>query len=196
MCLQCTETILKTTCIIHKQAQETPHHPTTANNTKTPYIRPETSKTAFPTVTNEPLRTKFEFRNSKMVVCTSNTPKLYSKQLVAYTSKHRKHHNTPNIVKNTNNVYTRPATSKTAFPTVTKELLGAKFEFRNSKMLVCASNAPKLYSKQLVSYTSKHRKHHNTPNTAKNTYVTVKQRDFLVVRDFDDVVVFSRAGYG
>ena len=104
-----------------------------------------------------------------MVVCTSNTPKLYSKQLVAYTSKHRKHHNTPNIVKNTNNVYTRPDTSKTAFPTVTKELLGAKFEFRNSKMLVCASNAPKLYSKQLVSYTSKHRKHHNTPNTAKNT---------------------------
>ena len=104
-----------------------------------------------------------------MVVCTSNTPKLYSKQLVAYTSKHRKHHNTPNIVKNTNNVYTRPDTSKTAFPTVTKELLGAKFEYRNSKMLVCASNAPKLYSKQLVSYTSKHRKHHNTPNTAKNT---------------------------
>ena len=27
-------------------------------------------------------------------------------------------------------------------------------------------------------------------------YVTVKQRDFLVFRDFDDVVVFSRAGYG
>ena len=26
--------------------------------------------------------------------------------------------------------------------------------------------------------------------------VTVKQRDFLVFRDFDDVVVFSRAWYG
>ena len=26
--------------------------------------------------------------------------------------------------------------------------------------------------------------------------VTVKQRDFLVFHDFDDVVVFSRAGYG
>ena len=29
---------------------------------------------------------------------------------------------------------------------------------------------------------------------ARIPYVTVKQRDFL--RDFDDVVVFSRAGYG
>ena len=27
-------------------------------------------------------------------------------------------------------------------------------------------------------------------------YVTVKQRDFLVFHDFDNVVVFSRAGYG
>ena len=27
-------------------------------------------------------------------------------------------------------------------------------------------------------------------------YVTVKQRDFLVFRDFDDVVVFYRARYG
>ena len=27
-------------------------------------------------------------------------------------------------------------------------------------------------------------------------YVTVKQRDFLVFHDFDDVVAFSRAGYG
>ena len=26
--------------------------------------------------------------------------------------------------------------------------------------------------------------------------VTVKQRDFIVFRDFDDVVVISRAGYG
>jgi hypothetical protein len=31
---------------------------------------------------------------------------------------------------------------------------------------------------------------------AKIPYVTVKQRDFLVFRDFDDIVVFSRAGYG
>ena len=31
---------------------------------------------------------------------------------------------------------------------------------------------------------------------ARIPYVTVKQRDFLVFRDFDDVVVFSRAGYG
>ena len=30
---------------------------------------------------------------------------------------------------------------------------------------------------------------------ARIPYVTVKQRDFLVFRDFDDVVVFSRAGY-
>ena len=29
---------------------------------------------------------------------------------------------------------------------------------------------------------------------ARIPYVTVKQRDFLVFRDFDDVVVFSRAG--
>ena len=27
MCLQCTETILKTTCILHKQVQETAHYP-------------------------------------------------------------------------------------------------------------------------------------------------------------------------
>ena len=90
-----------------------------------------------------------------MVVCASNASKLYSKQLVSYTSKHRKHHNTPNIAKNTKTPYIRPETSKTAFPTVTKEPLGTKFEFQNSKMVVCASNAPKLYSKQLVSYTSK-----------------------------------------
>ena len=31
---------------------------------------------------------------------------------------------------------------------------------------------------------------------ARIPYVTVKQRDFLVFRDFDDVLVFSRAGYG
>ena len=31
---------------------------------------------------------------------------------------------------------------------------------------------------------------------ARIPYVTVKQRDFLVFHDFDDVVVFSRAGYG
>ena len=104
-----------------------------------------------------------------MVVCASNAPKLYSKQLVAYTSKHRKHHNTPNITNNTKTPYIRPDTSKTAFPTVTKEPLRTNFEFHISKMVVCASNAPKLYSKQLVSYASKHRKHHNTPNIAKNT---------------------------
>ena len=94
-----------------------------------------------------------------MVVYASNAPKLYSKQLVPYTSKHRKHHTTPNIAKHTNTPYIRPETSKTAFPTVTKEPLGANLEFQISKMVVCASNAPKLYSKQLVSYTSKHRKH-------------------------------------
>ena len=103
-----------------------------------------------------------------MVVCASNAPKLYT-ILVPYTSKHRKHHNTPNIAKNTKTPYIRPETSKTAFPTVTKEPFGAKFEFQISKMVVCASNAPKLYSTQLVSYTSKHRKHHSTPNIAKNT---------------------------
>ena len=102
-----------------------------------------------------------------MVVCASNAPKLYSTQLISYTSKHRKHHTTPNIAKNTKTPCVRPETSKTAFPTVTKEPLGAKFEFQISKMVVCASNAPKLYSKQLVSYTSKHRKHHNTPNISK-----------------------------
>ena len=31
---------------------------------------------------------------------------------------------------------------------------------------------------------------------ARIPYVTVKQRNFLVFHDFDDVVVFSRAGYG
>ena len=31
---------------------------------------------------------------------------------------------------------------------------------------------------------------------ARIPYVTVKQRDFLVFHDFDDVVVFSRAWYG
>ena len=31
---------------------------------------------------------------------------------------------------------------------------------------------------------------------ARIPYVTVKQRDFLVFRDFDDVVVFSSARYG
>ena len=31
---------------------------------------------------------------------------------------------------------------------------------------------------------------------ARIPYVTVKQRDFLVFRDFDDVMVFSRAGCG
>ena len=31
---------------------------------------------------------------------------------------------------------------------------------------------------------------------ARIPYVTVKQRDFLVFHDFDDVVVFSRAGCG
>ena len=31
---------------------------------------------------------------------------------------------------------------------------------------------------------------------ARIPYVTVKQRDFLVFHDFDDVLVFSRAGYG
>jgi ribosomal protein L30E len=108
-----------------------------------------------------------------MVVCASNAPELYSKQLVSYTSKHRKHHNTPNTAKNTKTLYIRPETSKTAFPTVTKEPLGAKFEFQISKVVVCASNAPELYSKQLVSYTSKHRKHHNTPNIAKHTKTPV-----------------------
>ena len=31
---------------------------------------------------------------------------------------------------------------------------------------------------------------------ARIPYVTVKQRDFLVFHDFDDVVVFSRARHG
>ena len=31
---------------------------------------------------------------------------------------------------------------------------------------------------------------------ARIPYVTVKQRDFLVFRDFDDIVVFSSAWYG
>ena len=101
MCLQCTGTILKTTCTIHKQAQETPQHSKHSQQHENPYIRPDTSKTAFPTVTKEPLGAKFEFQISKIVVCASNAPKLYSKQLVSYTSKHRKHHNTPNIAKNT-----------------------------------------------------------------------------------------------
>ena len=119
MCLQCTETIFRTTCIMHKQAQK--HStPNIAKNTKTPDMRPETSKTAFPTVTKEPLGAKFEFQISKMVICASNAPKLYSKQLVSYTSKHRKHHNTPNTAKNTKTPYIRPETSKTVFPTVTK----------------------------------------------------------------------------
>ena len=62
MCLQCTETILKTTCTIHKQAQETPQHLKHSQTHETPYIRPATSKTVFPTVTKEPLRPKFELK--------------------------------------------------------------------------------------------------------------------------------------
>ena len=110
--------------------------PNIVKNTNNVYTRPDTSKTAFPTVTKELLGAKFEFRNSKMLVCASNAPKLYSKQLVSYTSKHRKHHNTPNTAKNTITPYIRPERSKPAFPTVTKEPLGATFEFRNSKMVV------------------------------------------------------------
>ena len=136
MCLQCTGTILNTTCSIHTQAQETPQHPKHSQQHEKPlYIRPETSTTAFPTVTKEPLGAKFEFQTSKMVVCASNAPTLYSKQLVSYTSKHMKHYNTPNISKNTKTPYIRPETSKTTFPTVTKEPLGAKFEFQISKMI-------------------------------------------------------------
>ena len=33
-------------------------------------------------------------------------------------------------------------------------------------------------------------------NGARIPYVIVKQRDFLVFRDFDDVMVFSRTGCG
>ena len=111
MCIQCTETILKTTCTIHKQAQETPQHPKHSQKHENPYIRPETSKTAFPTVTK--LGAKFEFQISKMVVYTSIAPKLHSTQLVSYTNKHRKHNNTPNIVKHTKTAYIRPEMSKT-----------------------------------------------------------------------------------
>ena len=39
MCLQCTETILNTTCIIHKQAQETPQHPKHSQKHENPLYR-------------------------------------------------------------------------------------------------------------------------------------------------------------
>ena len=38
--------------------------------------------------------------------------------------------------------------------------------------------------------------HFGVSEGARIPYVTVKQRDFLVFHDFDDVLVFSRAGCG
>ena len=129
----------------------------------------KTSKTAFPTVTKEPLGAKFEFQISKMVVCASNAPKLYSKQLVSYTSKHRKHHNTPNIAKNTKTPYIRPETSKTAFLTVTRAVMGQIWisNFKNGCMcLQCTETILKItciIHKQ-AQETPQHPKHQKQEN--------------------------------
>ena len=68
-----------------------------------------------------------------MGVCASKAPKLYSKQLVSYTSKHRKLHNTPNIAKNTKTPYIRPETSKTAFRPLQKSRQGPNLNFKFQK---------------------------------------------------------------
>ena len=69
----------------HRKHHNTQH---TAKNTTPPYIRPETSKTAFSTVKKEPLGSQIwtsKFKNGRM--CLQCTKAI----LVSYTRKHKKH---------------------------------------------------------------------------------------------------------